>query len=71
MDLADDTALRALDEDGAYEATLSDRWWIVTGPNGGLLAALLPPPGCCSAERAASSSRHAADLCSAGPAPPP
>ena len=36
-----------------------------------LLAALLPPPGCCSAERAASSSRHAADLCSAGPAPPP
>lgn len=36
-----------------------------------LLAALLPPPGCCSAERAASPSRHAADLCSAGPAPPP
>jgi hypothetical protein len=36
-----------------------------------LLAALLPPPGCCSAERAASPPRHAADLCSAGPAPPP
>ena len=41
MDLADDLALRALDEPGCFEAVLTDRWWIVTGPNGGLLAALL------------------------------
>lgn len=40
MDFTDDVSLRALD-DGAYEATLTDRWWIVTGPNGGLLGALL------------------------------
>ncbi len=41
MDFRDDTALQRLAEPGAYEATLTDRWWIVTGPNGGLLAALL------------------------------
>ncbi len=41
MDFRDDTALQRLDEPDAYEATLTDRWWIVTGPNGGLLAALL------------------------------
>lgn len=40
MNFADDTALVALG-DGRYEATLTGRWWIVTGPNGGLLAALL------------------------------
>lgn len=36
-----------------------------------MLAALLSPLGCCSVERLASPSRHAADLCSTGPAPPP
>ncbi len=41
VDFGDDTALRSLAERGVYEATLTDRWWIVTGPNGGLLAALL------------------------------
>lgn len=41
MDFSDDTALRPLDREGAYGATLTDRWWIVTGPNGGLLSALL------------------------------
>ncbi len=42
MDFRDDTALRPLEVgDGAFEADITDRWWIVTGPNGGLLAALL------------------------------
>lgn len=40
MDFLDDIALRARG-DGRFEADLTDRWWIVTGPNGGLLAALL------------------------------
>ncbi|MEZ5262585.1 MAG: thioesterase family protein [Acidimicrobiia bacterium] len=40
MDFTDDTRLRPVG-DGRFEADLTDRWWIVTGPNGGLLAALL------------------------------
>lgn len=40
LDFSDDTALRELGA-GRFEATITDRWWIVTGPNGGLLAALL------------------------------
>jgi len=41
MDVRDDLALRPLGEPGRFAAVLDDRWWIVTGPNGGLLAALL------------------------------
>ena len=40
-DFSFDTALRAGPLEGSFEADISDRWWIVTGPNGGLLAALL------------------------------
>lgn len=40
MDFRDDTALRALGG-GVFSAELTERWWIVVGPNGGLLAALL------------------------------
>ncbi len=36
----EDTALTPLG-DGRFEATITRRWWIVIGPNGGLLAALL------------------------------
>ncbi|MFI5316791.1 MAG: acyl-CoA thioesterase [Myxococcota bacterium] len=35
-----DTAVRRL-ADGAFEAVLDRRWWIVVGPNGGYLAAIL------------------------------
>ncbi|MFN0028818.1 MAG: thioesterase family protein [Acidimicrobiales bacterium] len=41
MDFNDDTALQAGEAPGSFDAELTDRWWIVTGPNGGLLAALL------------------------------
>jgi acyl-CoA thioesterase len=41
VDFDDDTALRPLGGGAAFEADITDRWWIVTGPNGGLLAALL------------------------------
>jgi acyl-CoA thioesterase len=36
----DDLALTALGE-GRYQGMITRRWWIVTGPNGGLLAGLL------------------------------
>lgn len=41
VDFNDDIALRAGEGPGRFEAEITDRWWIVTGPNGGLLAALL------------------------------
>lgn len=41
MDFRHDVRLRRVAEPGCYQAELDDRWWIVTGPNGGLLAALL------------------------------
>lgn len=43
MDFRDDTALVPLGAagEGVFSAELTDRWWIVVGPNGGLLAALL------------------------------
>jgi acyl-CoA thioesterase len=40
MDFLADTGLRPLGP-GRFEATITQRWWIVLGPNGGLLAALL------------------------------
>jgi acyl-CoA thioesterase len=35
-----DTAIRKVG-DGVYEASISKRWWVVRGPNGGYLAAIL------------------------------
>jgi acyl-CoA thioesterase len=40
MDFRSDTDLHQLGP-GRFEATITRRWWIVLGPNGGLLAALL------------------------------
>lgn len=41
MDFNEDTALRPGEGPGRFDGEITDRWWIVTGPNGGLLAALL------------------------------